>query len=100
MVDAKVEHLWSEGIVFDARVFAGLKHWFMRGLPTTGKSATEEGGLDAAIKMFRWRGDEEEAEETRRSGVNLLFWSVLANNLGAVCALATKDAPFPGGRVR
>ena len=115
MIDAKVEHLWSQAIisgkrtgeslqeymgdqnlVFEARVYAGLKHWFMRGL----KAEEEDGGLEAAKRMFRWRGKRAEAEETRRSGVDLLFWCSLASNLSAVRALATEGNAFPGGRLK
>ena len=112
MIDAKVEHLFTLGLVFEARVYAGMKHWFMRGLPSSSdnmKGDASDGGacavsakegLAAAIEMFRWRGEEEEAEETRRSGVDLMFWSTLADNLGAVRALATEGNAFPGGRLR
>ena len=112
MIDAKVEHLWAQGLVFEARVYAGLKHWFMRGLPspddTKGDASSGGGaykvsakeGLAAAIDMFRWRGEEEEAEETRRSGVDLLFWSSVADNLGAVQALATEGNAYPGGQLK
>ena len=111
MIDAKVEHLFAQGLVFEARVYAGLKHWFMRGLPSSYDTKEAEfggnvctvlakEGLAAAITMFRWRGEEEEAEETRRSGVDLLFWSAVADNLGAVRALATEGNAYPGGRLR
>jgi hypothetical protein len=110
MIDAKVEHLFAQGLVFEARVYAGLKHWFMRGLPSSSDmkgdapggacTVSAKEGLAAAIEMFSWRGEEEEAEETRRSGVNLLFWSTLADNLGAVRALATEGNAYPGGRLQ
>ena len=109
MIDAKVEHLWAQGLVFEARVYAGMKHWFMRGLPSSDMkgdasdsscTVSAKEGLDVAIEMFRWRGEEKEAEETRTSGVDLLFWSAVADNLGAVRALATEGEPFPGGRLR
>jgi hypothetical protein len=110
MIDAKVEHLFAQGFVFDARVYAGLKHWFMRGLPSYDTKEADfggnvctvsvKGGLAAAIEMFRWRGEEKEAEETRRSGVDLLFWSAVADNLGAVRALATEGNAYPGGRLK
>ena len=111
MIDAKVEHLWAQGLVFEARVYAGLKHWFMRGLPSSSdtKEAALSGsvgtmsakeGLTVAIAMFRWRGEDEEAEETRTSGVDLLFWSAIAGNLGAVRALSTEGNAYPGGRLK
>ena len=108
MIDAKVEHLWAQGLVFEARIYAGLKHWFMQGLPSSmkggasGSSCTVSAkeGLTAAIEMFRWRGEDEEAEETRVSGVDLLLWSTLADNLGAVRALTTEGNDYPGGRLR
>ena len=103
MIDAKIEHLWDHGLVFESRVNAGLKHWMMRGLPFSETDAAKDAakdGLADAIEMFRWRGEEAEAEETRRSGVDLLFWSAVADNLGAVRALATKGKSFPGGRIR
>ena len=150
MIDAKVEHLWAQGLIFDARVYAAMKQWLMRGLPSSDMkggvvgapsrsyslrsrkrdwmkpsliptealdggvqsgrwcpisgggvcTVSEKEGLTAAIEMFRWRGEEEEAEETRRSGVDLMFWSTLADNLGAVRALATEGNAFPGGRLK
>ena len=107
MIDAKVEHLWAQCLVFEARIYAGMKHWFMRGLPSSATkgdassyTVSAKEGLAAAIEMFRWRGEEEEAEETRRSGVDLMFWSTLADNLGAVRALATEGNAFPGGRLK
>ena len=112
MIDAKVEHLWSQDLVFEARIYAGMKHWFMRGLPSSNddtkvdasgadSTVSVKEGLAAAIKMFRWRGEAKEAEETHRSGLNLLFWSTLADNLGAVRALAKEGnevIPFHGGQ--
>ena len=104
MIDAKVDYLWSQGKVFDSRVFMALKPWLMRGLPAPpgdeetggdaeegsegkddrerchdggGKSNTSDGGrrgLAAARKLFRWRDDATEATETIRCGVGLLFW--------------------------
>ena len=111
MIDAKVEHLWSQDLVFEARVYAGMKHWFMRGLPSSDDdtkgdasgaddTVSAKEGLAAAIEMFRWRGEQEEAEETSTSGVDLLFWSALADNLGAVRALATDGNAYPGGRLK
>ena len=108
MLAAKVEHLWAQGLVFEARVYAGLKHWFMRGLPSSDDTkgdassymVSAKEGLTAAIEMFRWRGEDEEAGETHKSGVDLLFWSALADNLGAVRALATEGNAYPGGRLK
>ena len=106
MIDAKVEHLWNQGLIFEARVYAGMKRWFMRGLPSPARKGDDldnvsaKCGLAAAIEMFRWRGEVAEEEETRRSGVDLLYWSTIADNLGAVRALATKGNAFPGGRLR
>ena len=106
MIDAKVEHLWNQGLIFEARVYAGMKRWFMRGLPSPARKGDDldnvsaKSGLAAAIEMFRWRGEVAEEEETRRSGVDLLYWSTIADNLGAVRALATKGNAFPGGRLR
>ena len=91
MIDAKVDHLWDQGLVFDARVFAGLKHWFMRGLPDLvkddGDDEEELTGLEAARGIFRWRGDKAEEAETQQTGAGLLFWSALSDNLDAVRAL-------------
>ena len=45
-------------------------------------------GIGGAREMFRWRDDETEKEETRRTGVGLMFWSAMAGNAEAVRALA------------
>ena len=50
MIDAKVEHLFTLGLVFEARVYAGMKHWFMRGLPSSSdnmKGGASNGGACA-----------------------------------------------------
>jgi hypothetical protein len=99
MIDAKVADLFDQGKYFDARLFAALKHWFMRGLPSEERGATAElsdhevaedslSGLAAARKMFRWRDDATEADETRKTGLGLIFWSAAANNIEALQSLA------------
>ena len=89
--------MWKLGKVFEARVFAGLKRWLMRGLPLI-NAPNEDDGLAAARRLFRWRDDANvEDEETRRTGVGLLFWSSLSDNLEAVHALG-KTAATGGGR--
>ena len=84
MIDAKVDYLFSKGKIFDARVFAGIKPWIMRGLPIE-RSAY---GLPAARALFRWRDDATEAAEASRCGVGLLFWASLNDNVEAVLELA------------
>ena len=80
MIDVKVDHLFSIGRTFDARIFAALKPWLMRGLPEVqtqndGKESEKWGGrdsgsgLEAALRLFRWRSDTTEALETKRTGV-------------------------------
>ena len=49
-------------------------------------------GLAAARELFRWRDDATEAAETIRTGVGLLFWSSLNNNVEAVLELAKEAA--------
>ena len=94
MIDAKIDYLWSVGKVFDARTFAALKPWLMRGLPTLPGEKTEVGedavgrGLAAARKLFRWRDDATEAAETSRSGVGILFWCSMHDDVDAVLELA------------
>ena len=123
MIDDKVDHLWSVNKVFDMRVFAGLKHYLMRGLPGEevrgsedehgdgsgegGKceivGETKDGkegrqyGLAAARALFRWRDDATEAAETKRTGVGLLFWCSMSDNVEAVRELAREAAAQQGG---
>ena len=92
MIDAKVEDLFEEGKYFDARIFAALKHWFMRGLAAE-KSLS---GLDAAREMFRWCDDATEAAETRKTGVGLIFFCAFSSNLEAILALAPSEVPANG----
>ena len=49
-------------------------------------------GLAAARALFRWRDDATEAEETKRTGIGLLFWSSLNDNVEAVLELAEEAA--------
>ena len=49
-------------------------------------------GIGGAREMFRWRDDATEKEETRQTGVGLMFWSALAGNAEAVRALAADEA--------
>ena len=122
MVDDKIDYLWSTGKAFEARVFTALKPWLMRGLPTSeetdkvraattseedvGESKAGSGnggeggdctsggksGLAAARELFRWRDDETESAETERTGIGLLFWSSLSDNVEAVLELAKEAA--------
>ena len=69
----------------------------MRGLPLI-NAPNEDDGLAATRRLFRWRDDANvEDEETRRTGVGLLFWSSLSDNLEAVHALG-KTAATGGGQ--
>jgi len=90
MIDAKIDRLWDEGLVFDARVFTCLKRNFMRGFDTTmlaGFADDGGGALEAARALFRWRDDATETGETKRIGVGLTFWCALSDNTDAVRAL-------------
>jgi hypothetical protein len=98
MIDVKVDHLFSIGRTFDARIFAALKPWLMRGLPEVqtqndGKESEQWGGRDrgsglgAALRLFRWRSDTTEALETKRTGVGMMFWAALNDNVEAVLEL-------------
>jgi hypothetical protein len=42
--------------------------------------------------MFRWRDSLTEAEETRVTGVGLLFWSAIVGNVEAIQELAAANA--------
>ena len=55
-------------------------------------SGDGKNGIAAARALFRWRDDATEAEETKRTGMGLLVWSSLNNNLGAVLELAEEAA--------
>ena len=112
MIDTKVDYLWSLGKALDARIFTALKSWFLRGLPNKEQDTVAEGsgkesksgtgnvvggeGLASARKLFRWRDDATEAEETRRCGVGLIFWCALSNNVEAVQELARMVAVQEG----
>ena len=117
MIDDKIDYLWSAGKTVDARAFTALKPWLMRGLPTSedtdrgramataeddggeskegsgcggevGRMGGGKSGLAAARELFRWRDDETEAAETKRTGLGLLFWCSLNDNVEAVLELA------------
>lgn len=120
----QIDYLFRIGKVFDARIYAGLKHWFCRGMPTSGEESEEDSdetkssvgsgsarpwraaakarwhgadgteGLAAARLQFRWRDDVTERAETARCGLGLLFWCALSSNVGAVLELAAA-APDP-----
>ena len=130
MIAAKVEHLWNQGLVLDARAYTVLNHIFMRGLPgsldstrtsttlacssvsvptntSSSSSATtpiaappspsavpapSSSALAALRIQLRWRSDAEEAEETRITGLGLLFWASLSNNIAAVHELQGTDS--------
>ena len=89
MIDAKVAYLWSQGKIFDARVVASVRHYFMRGLSDDMREdePSQQVALDVVRESIRWRGDVMEAEETRRTGVGLLFWCAVADNVGACRAV-------------
>ena len=94
MIAAKVEHLFEGGRIFEGRTFAALRRRFMFGLEHTQAMAADVAvsGIDGAREMFRWRDDATEKEETRRTGVGLMFWSAMAGNAEAVRALAADEA--------
>ena len=48
-------------------------------------------GLNAVRTMFRWRDSLREAEETRVTGVGLLFWSAIVGNVEAIQELAAAN---------
>jgi hypothetical protein len=100
------DDLFDRGLFFDARVFAGMRHWFLRAMPgvtastttttTTNKESEDNiapptNGLDAVRTMFRWRDSLREAEETRVTGVGLLFWSAIVGNVEAIQELAAAN---------
>lgn len=97
MIDVKVDHLFSIGRSFDARIFAALKPWLMRGLPEVQPKNCKESekwggrdsgsGLEAALRLFRWRDDTTEALETKRTGVGMMFWAALNDNVEAMLEL-------------
>ena len=92
MIDKKVSYLFECGRFFDARAVASLKHWFTRGAPST-VTIDRTDGLEEARQLFQWRGEEEEETETRRTGVDLLFFCALSDNLQAVEDLLAR---YPG----
>ena len=91
MIDDKIDHLWDQGLAFDARVFTGLKRQFMRGFDIAAlEGSTDDGSggaLEAARALFRWRDDVTETKETNKFGVGLLLWCALADITDAVRAL-------------
>jgi ankyrin repeat protein len=117
LLDGKIAALFEEGDLFRARYFAAMEHWWFRGLLGEGTDVGEEGsekggkgsfmslgkklssqqasasgsgvtdrlaGLKAVLK---WRGDEEEKKETKKTGMGLLWWAVVADDLPAVMQL-------------
>lgn len=54
-------------------------------------ASTCSSGLAAARELFRWRDDATEAKETARSGVGLLFWCSMQDNVKAVLELAEQS---------
>jgi ankyrin repeat protein len=91
MIHAKIDHLWDQGLGFDARVFTGLKRKFMRGFDIAAlEGSTDDGSggaLEAARALFRWRDAVTETKETSQTGVGLMFWCALADITDAVHAL-------------
>jgi ankyrin repeat protein len=53
-----------------------------------------------ARELFRWRDDETETTETKRTGIGLLFWCSLNDNVEAVLELAKEAAANKNGRGR
>lgn len=122
MIEAKVEHLYMEGKVLDARAFAALAGpFFMRGFQhrngltvpdrtvryrDRGDSvkSTAADGDEAALenmrKILRWRSDDDENAETEQTGIGLLFWCCLAGNVAAVRALVQDENAGAGSFVR
>ena len=64
------------------------------------RSSGGKSGLAAARELFRWRDDETETAETKRTGIGLLFWCSLNDNVEAVLELAKKAAVIKNGRSR
>ena len=87
MIDAKIDHLWDQSLAFDARVFTSLKRKLMRGFDIAALDDGSGGALEAARTLFRWRDDATEKDETKRTGVGLMFWCAFANITDAVRAL-------------
>jgi hypothetical protein len=54
-------------------------------------ASTWPSGLAAARELFRWRDDATEAKETARTGVGLLFWCCMQDNVKAVLELAERS---------
>jgi len=55
-------------------------------------SGGDNSGLAAARALFRWRDDATESAETERTGIGLLFWCSLNDNVEAVLELAKEAA--------
>jgi ankyrin repeat protein len=120
LLDGKIESLFAEGKILDARYFIVLEHWWYRGLfedgqegaggergsgktederktrkpkktrPAKQVSAPVELSTDgvnrvAALRdMLEWRSDKVEKAATKKTGMSLLTWAVLANDLAVV----------------
>ena len=93
MIDDKVADLFTQKRIFNARLYATLKHWYMRGLPPVPRGEVLTCvGLAAARRRLRWGTDDVEADETKMTGVGILFWCTMLNDVVAVRELAGGDA--------
>jgi len=86
LIDAKINHLFNIGDdMMTARMYVCLRKWWLRGLLKNGwfvkKEEEDVQNLKGFKTLLRW----EQFEQFKgRSGVSLLFYAVMSNNLNVV----------------
>jgi ankyrin repeat protein len=95
MLEHKISFLQSTGQLEHARWFAALQPVLLRNLPQPeGASAEEEPASPTSRlkELLQWRGDKEEASFVAQSGLSLLLYATVSNDLLAVKDLLRTNA--------
>jgi hypothetical protein len=110
LIEAKLYLLKAEKRWFELRCYASKQHRYFEGLEGTRGSVLGEklaertttlmvtnrrmGGLTALKEKLAWRDDDTERKEAGPSGVSLLFWAVMANDVSSVRQLLHAGCKF------
>lgn len=98
MIASKIQHFKDIGDVLEYRWFVMLKPALMKGLPVaegvgeeTQRPASSSSALQRLKTKLAWRDDATESAYTATSGVSLLHWACLGNELEAVKELLQQN---------